>query len=102
MTLSAASRSIAIELAAASAGTREFRHLPFRRLSLGTRERRTNQSPMHGAFVFSGDLLNLVLGRGWRFLRMLSRFFCARWLFHRHLFWDCVGRRGFLRGMFGR
>jgi len=111
MTLpAAASRAIAIELAAAPAGTRELRHLPFRRLSFGTRKRRANQPPMHGAVVFTRALLNLALGSDRRFLRMLSRFFRELGLLYRHLFWERLGRlfwerlgrRGFVRDMFGR
>jgi hypothetical protein len=103
MTLSASSRSIVIEFAAAATGTRELRHLPFRRLSFRTRQRCANQPTMHGPFVFSRALLNLGLGSGWSFLRMLNnRFFGKRRLLHGQLLAERLGRCGFLRSVFGQ
>jgi hypothetical protein len=104
MTLSASSRAIAVELAAAGTGTRELRHLPFRRLSFRTRKRRANQPPMHRPFVFRGVLLDLVLvlSNGRSFLRMLNWFPRERRLLNRRLFGECFGRGCVLRGVAGQ
>src|SRR5690349_556164 len=72
--LSAWSRPIVIEVALpAATGTRELGRLPFRRLSLRTRQRCANQPPMHRAFVFNRRLVDLVfvLRSGGNFLGKL-------------------------------
>jgi hypothetical protein len=92
MALSASSRAIAVELAAAPARTGELRHFPFRRLPFGTGKRRANQPPMHGALVVGWAFLDLIGGSGWCFLGcMLNRFFHERRFVHRNLFCERLG-----------
>jgi hypothetical protein len=104
MTLAAASGSIAVEVATATARTRELRQLPFRRLSFGPRQRCAYQPPMHRTFVFNRTLLDLVVGGGWSFLDVLSRFFrerryLNRWLVSKRL--SSLDSNNFLRDVFG-
>src|SRR4026207_1045564 len=103
MALSATSASIAVEFATATAWTRELRQFPFGRLSFGTRQRGAYQPPMDRTFIFSRTLLNLVVGGGWTFPRLLSHFFHERGCLclHRHLFGERLSRNNFLRDVFG-
>ena len=105
MTLSASTRSIAIEFATATAGARELRRLPFRGLSLRTRKRCANQPTMHRAVVFGRVFVSviLILGNSWHFLSMLNDgFFGKRRLLYLQRVGERFGRRClFLWSVFG-